>query len=115
MKGTIVDVDRPWTVSFFTYANGCSPVEEDIDKLPYEEQLVIGDWIEKLRVRNISAREPLASHIEEDLWELRANRYRLIYYVDSDRCIIFLHIFRKTTRKTPQRAKTIAWTRFKDL
>ncbi len=109
-----MDGNRPWTVSFFTYANGCSPVEEAIEQLSLKDRLFIEYWIEKLRVRNISACEPLASHLEEDLWELRANRYRLIYWVDSDRCIIFLHIFRKTTRKTPQRAKDIAWKRFKD-
>ncbi|GAC1391416.1 MAG: hypothetical protein NVS4B11_19310 [Ktedonobacteraceae bacterium] len=109
-----MDGNRPWTVSFFTDINGCSPIEEDINKLPCEEQLAIDEWIEKIRVRNIFAREPLASHIEEDLWELRANRYRLIYCVDSDRCIIFLHIFRKTTRKTPQKAKKIARKRYKD-
>ena len=110
-----MDDDRPWLISFFTYVNGCSPVEEAIDKLSSEEQLSIDDWIEKLRVRNTSAREPLASHLEKGLWELRANRYRLIYCVDSDRCIIFLHMFRKTTRKTPQKAINIARKRFNDL
>ena len=109
-----MDDNRPWTVSFFTYINGCCPVKEGIDELSYEEQLAIDGWIEKLRERNIFAREPLTDHIEEALWELRANRYRLIYFMDSDRCIVFLHIFRKTTRKTPQNARQIARKRYKD-
>lgn len=68
--------------------------------------------MEQLRVRNVQAREPLARHLEGDLWELReeshTNIYRIIYFFFTGRRIIFLHGFQKKTRKTPSRELEIA-------
>lgn len=63
--------------------------------------------MEQLRVRNVRAREPLARHLEGDLWELReessTNTYRVVYFFFTARRIVFLHGFQKKSPRTPRR------------
>lgn len=65
------------------------------------------------------AREPLARHLEDRLWELReesrANIYRVIYSFMSDRRILFLHSFQKKTRTTPGREIELAARRLRNF
>jgi phage-related protein len=50
--------------------------------------------LEQLRVRNITAREPLVKHLEGKIWELRresnTNIYRLLYSLLPNRRILIL-------------------------
>ncbi len=56
---------------------------------------------------NVQAREPLARHIADCLWELReessGNIYRVFYIFCTGRRIVLLHGFQKKSRKTPRR------------
>ena len=43
-----------------------------------------------------------AKHIIEDIWELRPNRYRILYFYHKDDTYVILHHFLKKTNKTPK-------------
>jgi len=62
--------------------------------------------MEQLRVRNVRAREPLARHLEADLWELREESatdiYRVIYFFFTGRRSVLLHGFQKKSQRTPR-------------
>jgi phage-related protein len=118
-KGYHVDKCLPWTVCFYEEDCGICPVEKFLLSLSSnDDRMRIAESVRKLCLRNISARLPLARHLEDKLWELRAesctNIYRLIYFIDQDRHIIILHGFHKKTQKTPLREIAIARRRYEN-
>ena len=82
---------------FFIEDNGHAPVEEFLDSLDLKTRARFRWSMERLRVRNVRAREPLVRHLEGDLWELReksqTNVYRIIYFSlpggASSSCTVF--------------------------
>lgn len=107
---------QEWSVVFYRDEHGASPVLEFLHGLDAEAQASIGWAIEQLRVRNVRAREPLARHLEDKLWELRreskTNIYRLLYFFFTGRRIVFVHGFQKKTQKTPRQEIAIAHDRY---
>ncbi|MBI2863615.1 MAG: type II toxin-antitoxin system RelE/ParE family toxin [Chloroflexi bacterium] len=105
-----------WKTEFYLEDDGTSPVEEFLDSLDVKTRTRFHWSMEQLRVRNVQAREPLARHLEGDLWELReessTNIFRIIYFFFSGRRIIFLHGFQKKTQRTPIREIDLARRRF---
>jgi phage-related protein len=104
-----------WSIVFYIEDNGDSPVEEFLESLDPKTQRRFAWSIEQLRVRNVSAREPLVRHLEGKLWELRegsqTNIYRVIYCFFTGRQIVFLHGFQKKTQKTPRGELEVALRR----
>ena len=47
--------------------------------------------------------EPVAKHLEGEIWELRPLRNRFLYAYHKDNKFIILHHFIKKTQKTPKR------------
>ena len=96
-----------WVVVFYVEDSGSNPVNEFLKKLDVKTQARFIDSIERLRQRNIQAREPLVRHLEGKLWELReesnTNIYRIIYFFFTGRRIVLLHGFVKKTQTTPGR------------
>ncbi len=81
-------------------------MEEFLDTLDAKTRARFGWSMQQLLVRNVRAREPLARHLDGDLWELReesrTNIYRVIYFFFSGRRIVLLHGVQKKTRRTPR-------------
>jgi phage-related protein len=105
-----------WSIVFYLEDSGASPVEEFLDSLDAKTQRRLAWSIEQLRLRNVTARAPLARHLEGKLWELReesqTNIYRVIYFFFTGRQIIFVHGFQKKTQKTPRREIELALRRW---
>src|SRR5579871_5725470 len=95
-----------WTIVFYTTADGQEPVREFLSSLDQKTQLRFEWSIEQLRVRNVTATEPLVKHIDGKLWELRrasnGNIYRVMYIFFTGHHIVLLHGFQKKTQKTPR-------------
>jgi phage-related protein/predicted XRE-type DNA-binding protein len=95
-----------WSILFYVEDGGESPVRAFLRGLDQKTRARFGWSIEQLRVRNISAREPLVKKLNSSLWELReesqTNIYRVIYCFVSGRRIVLLHGFQKKTQKTPR-------------
>jgi len=66
-----------WTIEFYVDENDSVPVEEFLESLDAWTRARFVWSIEQLRIRNVTAREPLARHLEGDLWELRTPRGEL--------------------------------------
>jgi phage-related protein len=108
-----------WTTENYIEPSGRCPVEEFLDSLDLKTRARFRWSMEQLRVRNVQAREPLARHLEGDLWELREESrtsiYRIIYFFFTGRRIIFLHGFQKKSPRTPSRELELARRRYKDF
>ncbi len=90
-------------------------MEEFISRLDKKTQTRLEWSIERLRQRNVQAREPLVKHIEGKIWELRdesrGNAYRVFYFAMIGRRIVLLHAFQKKTQRTPRGEIAIAQQR----
>ena len=95
------------------------PVEDFMETLDRDAQARIAAAIEKLRVRNVHAGEPLVKHIDGKIWELRqatrSGAFRVLYFMFVGRQIVLLHAFQKKTRQTPRREVTIAQARMERI
>ena len=104
-----------WTLEFYGEGDA-SPVADFLDGLDPKTRARFRWSMEQLRVRNTQAREPLARHLEGDLWELReesqTNIYRIVYFFFTGRRIVFVHGFQKKTQKTPGRELELARKRY---
>lgn len=60
-------------------------------------------YINMLSLNGLRLGEPYIKHLDNDIWELRPLRDRILFaYWDNNRFIL-LSIFMKQTQKTPQR------------
>jgi phage-related protein len=111
--------DSEWSIDFYLEDDGESPVEAFLNSLDQRTQLRFIWSMEQLRVRNVTAREPLVKHLDGKLWELReesqTNIFRVVYCFVSGRRIVFLHGFQKKTQKTPRGEIEIARRRLARL
>lgn len=62
----------------------------------------ITSYIDILSVNGVMVGEPYIKHIEDDIWELRPLRDRILFAYYDKNTFILLSIFMKTTRKTPK-------------
>jgi phage-related protein len=62
---------------------------------------------QRLKVENVTAREPLVKKLDGKLWEVRVDfdrsAYRAIYVTVHERRFVILHGFVKKQQKTPRR------------
>lgn len=95
-------------------------VDDEIAALPPRLQarlLRLMEAVETIGLHNLG--EPHVKHVDGKLWELRAKAAdgiaRGIYVTATGRRVIILHVFQKTSQKTPKRALAIARDRMKGV
>ena len=59
--------------------------------------------------------EPYVKHIEDEIWELRPLRDRILFVGQDGNRFILLHYFMKKTQKTPKREIEQAKRNMKDF
>lgn len=100
-------------VVFYYDASGYSEVVELLDDLANEadggnknsriNREKILAYMKALELYGTRLGMPFIRHIQDDIWELRPKRYRLLFWCDSDGKFVFLNWFLKKTKKTPKR------------
>ena len=70
------------------------------NRINWEKTLAYIGALEKYGTR---LGEPFVKHIEEDIWELRPLRNRILFFYWKDNKFVLLHHFVKQTQKTPRR------------
>lgn len=60
-------------------------------------------YIRLLKENGVELGEPYVKHINEEIWELRPLRNRILFANLSNNIIILLSIFTKKTQKTPKK------------
>jgi len=107
--------NKGWKILFYEDHRGNSPPLDFINGLPAKERAKVDYGLRLLCEFGLALGMPHARRIEDELWELRPGKNRLLYCVYSERQVIVLHGFRKTTRETPEKHKRIARARIQDI
>jgi phage-related protein len=106
-----------WTIEYYITDDGAAPVREFLHRLDDKTYARFLWSFEQLRVRNVTAREPLVKHLEGKLYELReesqTNIYRIVYFFFTGRRIVLLNGFQKKSQKTPRSEISMAMIRMK--
>jgi phage-related protein len=97
-------------IKFYKDRNGNAPVKEYINSLAAHEDKdsriklqKIRDYVKYLSERGKQAKEPYVKRLDDEIWELRPIRDRILFAALDGKCFILLHHFMKNTQKTPQR------------
>ncbi len=111
-----------YDVYFYEDINGDSPILDYLkalkkkgdknSRLNYEK---IQFFIWSLKGRGLQLKEPFIKHIEEDIWELRPLRNRILFVAWRSGSFVLLHYFIKKTQKTPRREIEKAKREIKDI
>ncbi len=102
-----------WEIDFYEDEKGNTPVQDFILSLPAKEMAKATWIIDLLEKTGINLGQPYVKHIEGQLWELRPQQNRILYFL-YDKIFVILHGFKKKTDKLPLREKEIAIKRMKD-
>lgn len=107
-----------WNVEFYESANGKYPVEEFIYSLEAKSQARIAKTLDLLEEFGIELGMPYTKYLEKQLWELRIrvgrNRYRIIYFLHTEKTFTLLHGFSKKTDAVSRADMEIAKNRRDD-
>lgn len=111
-----------FNVYFYRDKNGNEPVAEHIKELSQKTSKdsriklnKILDYITVLQRLGKQAGEPYMKHLEGDIWELRPLRDRILFVGWKDNSFVLLHVFQKSTRKTPKKEIEKAQRELTDL
>ena len=63
----------------------------------------IRDYIKYLQTEGLESGEPYVKHLDDEIWELRPLKNRILFASWQDDSFILLHHFIKKTQKTPRR------------
>lgn len=99
-----------YEVYFYRDKNGKEPVKEHLLNLSKKKDKdsrinfnKIRDYIKILQIHGTRAGEPFIKHIEEDIWELRPLKNRILFVCWVNNKFVLLHHFVKNTPKTPKK------------
>lgn len=101
-----------YEIIFYKDKNGCSSVLEYIETLK-EKRFTSKDakikfkkvstYIDMLSESGLEIGEPYIKHLDDEIWELRPLRDRILFAYWDNNNFILLHQFMKKTKKTPSR------------
>ena len=75
----------------------------------------LNDYIELLSQHGTRTGESYIKHLEDEIWELRPLRDRILFVAWLDGSFVLLHHFVKKTQKTPRREIEKAKRELKDI
>lgn len=97
-------------IYFYKDKSGNEPVFEYISKLAQKNDKdsriklnKIRDYIKILSENGTQVGEPFVKHIDDEIWELRPLRDRILFVAWINGSYVLLHQFVKKTQKTPKR------------
>jgi phage-related protein len=106
--------DEHWSAVYYETQDGESVVEEEMRAFGTKAFARILRTIDLLEEFGIGLDEDYVEHIEGKIWELRASRYRVLYFAFQDKQFVLLRAFMKKTRKTPRKEIKMAQNRLED-
>jgi len=116
------EVRGVYKISFYRDKDGKQPVADYMRELAGQEGKdariklnKIRDYVQVLRTFGKLAGEPYIKHLDDEIWELRPLRDRILFVAWHEDSFVLLHVFMKRTQKTPKREIEKAKREFKDL
>ena len=107
-----INNEKKFDIEFYYDANGESDVYNFLKEL---EKKAVSDKNARIQYRQVSLFIELLSkngtnlpdnitkHIEDEIWELKPGKNRVLYFFYKDNKYILLHHFVKKTQKTPKK------------
>ncbi len=92
---------EPWSVSYFRSADGRSRVTDEIDTFGVKPAAKVYLTIDLLIDYGTSLSGKYTKHIAGRIWELRIDRYRVLYFTYTGRRFVMLRAFIKKSQRTP--------------
>jgi len=101
-----------YKVEVYEDRNGESEIENYIDELKNQYNTSkdsrikynkIISYVRLLKEKGTALRAPYVKHLQDDIWELRPLRDRVLFAYWKDNTFILLTLFMKDTKKTPPR------------
>jgi len=93
-------------VVFYDKADGSKPAKSYLSSLDEKMRAKMTRAINVIKAGGGMVREPYSKHLEDGIFETRAqvgsNISRVLYFFFDGRRIVFTHGFTKKTQKTPQ-------------
>lgn len=99
-----------FSILFYRDEKGREPVKDYLMKISEKrdkESVIkknkILDYIRILSKKGTYAGKPYLKHLIKNLWELRPINDRIIFACHKNGVFVLLHVFQKTTSKTPRK------------
>lgn len=106
-------------VAFYQTSSGRSPIEDFISELPKHDKARFTDVFEGIENYGFDCPRVQFKPLRGKLWEIKFNApsggFRIAYVVVDGSSMVWLHVFKKTTQKTPLRDLDIAEKRMKEV
>jgi phage-related protein len=103
-----------WEVVLYSSKDGRVSVISEIDSFGENEAVKIYKTVEILKTYGHSALENRIKHIDGKIWEIKIDRYRVLYFLYENQHYILVRAFMKKTNKTPKNEIEIAEKRYTD-
>ncbi len=101
-----------YNIEIYADKNGKSEVKEYIESLQMRKSKdnnikfnKIVAYVRMLKMKGLSLGEPHIKKIDEEIWELRPMRDRILFAYCENNKFVLLSVFMKKTNKTPEREK----------
>ena len=107
-------MDTEWTIVFYVSADGRHSLRNEIKQFGDSNYAKILKGAQLLADFGLAQNDERVKHVEGKLWELRVDRFRVLYFAYMDQQFIFLKAFMKKTAKTPKKEIAIAAGRMDD-
>ncbi|MDZ4676377.1 MAG: type II toxin-antitoxin system RelE/ParE family toxin [Oligoflexia bacterium] len=106
-------------VSFYETASGRSPVQDFIEGLSKVDKARFVEVFENIEKHGFGCPRVIFKPLRGKLWEIKfqsvGGGYRIAYVIVEASTMVWLHVFRKTTQKTPLKDLELAEKRMKEV
>jgi phage-related protein len=106
-------------VAFYEKASGKNPIEDFIQTLPKVDQARFADVFDGIEKHGLSCPRVQFRQLRGKLWEIKFNAgsggYRIAYVMIESDTMVWLHVFKKKTQKTPASDLDLAEKRMKEV
>lgn len=106
-------------VSFYRTSSGRNVIDEYVSRLPARDQARFIDVHKGLKERGLGCPRVTFRQLAGKLWEIKyaapGGGFRIAYVMVQSNRMVMLHIFKKTTRKTPKTDLDLGLRRMKEV
>jgi len=107
-------MNTAWEVVLYSSKDGRDSVVKEIDKFGENDSTKVYKVVELLKTYGHSVLETHIKHINGKIWEIKIDRYRVLYFLYENQHYILIRAFMKKTQKTPQKEIKLAEKRYAD-
>ena len=103
-----------WKVVFYDSEDGRDSVVKEIDNFGDNDSIKVYKMVELLKTYGHTILENHIKHIDSKIWEIKIDRYRVLYFMHRNQHYVLVRAFMKKTQKTPEGEVDIAEKRYAD-